>query len=58
MAKMAIDEAIRFNTFLFEVLLLPLLILGLGWLFVTFMRARHTSIISDLYYTVLKFTSS
>lgn len=55
MAKMAIDEAIRFNTFLFEVLLLPLLILGLGWLFVTFMRARHTSIISDLYYNFHEF---
>ncbi len=55
MAKMAIDEAVRFNTFLFEVLLLPLLILGLGWLFVTFMRARHTSIIADLYYNFHEF---
>ena len=55
MAKMAVDEAVRFNVFLFEVLILPLLVLGLGWLFVTFMRARYTSIISDLYYNFHEF---
>ena len=55
MSKMAVDEAVRFNTFLFEVLLLPLLVLGLGWLFVTFMRARYTTIISDLYYNFHEF---
>lgn len=55
MSRMAADEVIRFNTFLFEVLLLPLLILALGYLFVAFLRARHTSIISDLYFTFHEF---
>lgn len=55
MARMAVDEAVRFNTFLFEVLLLPLLVLALGYLFVTFLRARHTSINADLYYTFHEF---
>ena len=55
MARMTADDGIRFNTFLFEVLLLPLLVLMLGFLFVAFLRARHTSIISDLYFSFHEF---
>lgn len=55
MARMAVDEAVRFNNFLFEVLLLPLLVLTLGYLFVIFLRARHTSINADLYYSFHEF---
>ncbi len=52
--KVANDQ-IRFNVLFFEVFLVPILVLVLGMLFVAFLRARHTSIISDLYYTFHEF---
>ena len=52
--KVANDQ-IRFNVLFFEVFLVPVLILILGLLFVAFLRARHTSIISDLYYSFHEF---
>lgn len=48
-------ETVTFATFLFEVMLLPLLIFSIGYLFVSFLRARRTSIVSDLYYSFHEF---
>lgn len=52
--KVANDQ-IRFNVLFFEVFLVPILVLVLGLLFVSFLRARHTSIIADLYYSFHEF---
>lgn len=52
--KVANDQ-IRFNVLFFEVFLVPVLVLLLGLLFVAFLRARHTSIIADLYYSFHEF---
>ena len=55
LARMANDTEIRLNPFFFEVFLLPLMVLTLGYLFVAFLRARHTSIIADLYFSFHEF---
>ena len=52
--KVANDQ-IRFNVLFFEVFLVPILVLALGLLFVAFLRARHTSINADLYYSFHEF---
>ena len=55
LARMANDTEIRLNPFFFEVFLLPLMVVTLGFLFVAFLRARHTSIIADLYFSFHEF---
>lgn len=44
------DLTARFNVVYYEVWLLPVLILTLGFLSVAFFKARYTSIVTDLYY--------
>ncbi len=41
--------------FYFQVLVLPVIILIVGYLFVAFIRARHTTIVDDLYYQFHEF---
>lgn len=55
LARMSNDTEIRLNPFFFEVFLLPIMVVALGFLFVAFLRARHTSIIADLYFTFHEF---
>lgn len=55
LARFDEDGAIRFNPFFFRAFLLPVCILILGFLFVAYLRARHTSIISDLYFEYHEF---
>lgn len=55
LARMANNTEIRLNPFFFEVFLLPLMVVALGFLFVAFLRARHTSVISDLYFSFHEF---
>ena len=43
------------SEFFYEVLLLPIIIIIIGYLFVAFLKARHSSIVSDLYFSFHEF---
>lgn len=49
------DLTARFNVVYYEIWLLPVLILTLGFLAVAFFKARYTSIVTDVYYQFHEF---
>lgn len=49
------NSALVFTEVLFRILLIPIIIAVLGLTFVVFMRARHTSIVADLYFSFHEF---